>query len=68
MRDTTLGRWMARVAVTVGAGALALGMSAAVAQASEAVSEALSVKLVGVVRPVQVDADPLLVTETWDWS
>jgi hypothetical protein len=33
MREKTLGRWMVRLAVTVGAGSLALGLSAVAAQA-----------------------------------
>ncbi|MFF5230002.1 hypothetical protein [Dactylosporangium sp. NPDC000521] len=67
MRDTTLGRWMARLAVTVGVGVVALGITAAVAQASDADSEALSVK-VGVVGAIQAGTEPLFVTEAWEWN
>ena len=68
MRETTLGRWMARIAVTVGAGVIALGLSAAVAQARGMDSEASSVNLVGTVNAVQPNAVPLFVTESWDWG
>lgn len=68
MRETTLGRWMARAAVTVGAGVIALGLSAAVAQASDSDSEAFSVKLLGTVHTVQASNEPLFVTEGWDWG
>ena len=68
MRDTTLGRWMTRLAVTVGVGVAALGISATVAQASVRDSEASSVKLSGLVHAPQVNSEPLYVTESWDWN
>ncbi|GAA3200290.1 hypothetical protein GCM10010532_019830 [Dactylosporangium siamense] len=68
MRDTTLGRWMTRLAVTVGVGAAALGLSATVAQASVTGSEASSVKLASVAHAIQVNAEPVFVTESWDWG
>jgi hypothetical protein len=68
MRDTTLGRWMVRLAVTVGAGAVALGMSTAMAHASSTHSEGSAVKLVGVIGAAQFDVDRIHVTEDWGWS
>ncbi|MFC5005792.1 hypothetical protein ACFPIJ_49205 [Dactylosporangium cerinum] len=68
MRDTTLGRWMTRLAVTVGVAVAALGLSATVAQASVTDSEASPVKLASVVRGFQVSTEPVYVTESWDWN
>lgn len=69
MRDTTLGRWMTRLAVTVGVGVVALGLSATTAQASDTGSAAApATKLVGVIHAIQVDVEPVYVTEGWDWS
>jgi hypothetical protein len=68
MRDTTLGRWMVRLAVTVGAGAVALGMSTAAAQASSTHSEGSTVKLASVIDAAQLDIDRIRVTEDWGWT
>jgi hypothetical protein len=62
MRDTTLGRWMTRLAVTLGAGAVLFGLSSTVAYASVSNSEASAVRLVGVGYAVQAT------TESWDWG
>lgn len=70
MRDTTFGRWMTRLAVTVGVGVVALGLSATAAQARGTGSVATSVmKVVSVAHAaVQPDIEPVYVTEGWDWS
>lgn len=70
MRETTLGRWMVRLAVTVGAGVVALGMSAAAAHASDVNNGAASVQLVGIAHAVQASASGLQLnaTEGFDWT
>ena len=70
MRETTLGRWMTRLAVTVGVGVVALGMSTAVAHASEAGSEAAPVNLVSIAQAVQVGTSTILLNAStgFDWN
>jgi hypothetical protein len=70
MRETTLGRWMIRLAVTVGVGVVALGMSTAVAHANEVGSEAAPVNLVGIAQAVQAGSSVirLNVPEGFDWN
>jgi ABC-type dipeptide/oligopeptide/nickel transport system permease subunit len=69
MRETTLGRWMARLAVTVGVSAVALGLSAAAASARTVDAEVASVRFVGFVQAAQpsVDGPQLYATEGFDW-
>jgi len=59
---------MARLAVTVGVGVVALGVSTTVAHASSTHSERSMVKLVGVIDAAQLDGDRINVTEDWGWS
>jgi hypothetical protein len=74
MRETTLGRWMVRLAVTVGVGAVVLGVSAATAQASDVRSTSglaslSAVKAVSVAHALETRTQPTLrVTEDFDWS
>lgn len=70
MRETTLGRWMTRLAVTVGAGVVILGMSTAAAHASEVSSEAAPVTLVGIAQAVQAGTSTLHLNaaEGFDWN
>ncbi|MET7417871.1 hypothetical protein [Dactylosporangium sp. NPDC005555] len=70
MRETTLGRWMVRLAVTVGMGALALGVSAAVAHADVVAAGAASVRLTSFAQNLQpsVAGPQLFATEGFDWS
>ncbi|GAA1508960.1 hypothetical protein GCM10009827_023990 [Dactylosporangium maewongense] len=72
MRETTPGRWMTRFAVMIGAGVVALGVSAGAAHASTD-SEGSVVRLVSVLRAIQPHTappvvEPIFVTEGWDWS
>ncbi|MEV4514620.1 hypothetical protein AB0K00_37375 [Dactylosporangium sp. NPDC049525] len=67
MREKTLGLWMVRLAVTIGAGAVALGLSPAVAQASHSFEARGLTSLSGSVQIVGA-ADSLRVTEDFDWS
>lgn len=70
MRETTLGRWMTRLAVTVGVGVFALGMSTAAAQASEVSSGTAPVNLAGIAQAVQAGTSTLHLnaTEGFDWN
>ena len=70
MRETTLGRWMSRLVVTVGVGVVALGMSTATAQASAASNGVASVQLGELAHAVQSTASGLHLhaTEGFDWS
>jgi len=69
MRETTLGRWMSRLAVTVSVAVVTVGMSAAAANASVVSDGATSVKLVGIAQAVQSGASGLHLnaTEGFDW-
>ncbi len=71
MREkATLGRWMTRLAVTVGAGVVALGMSTAAAHASAGSSEVAPVKMIGIAHAVQSATSGLhlYATEGYDWT
>ncbi|WP_433080846.1 hypothetical protein ACQP1P_44355 [Dactylosporangium sp. CA-052675] len=70
MRDKTLGRWIVRLAVTVGAGSLALGLSTVAAHADESTYARFSAHpttLVGAARlsPAQ---EQIFVTEDYSWE
>ncbi|MFB9184344.1 hypothetical protein ACFFX1_39980 [Dactylosporangium sucinum] len=74
MRDKMLGRWMFRLAVTIGAGSVALGLPAAAAHADDLrnsgrVAIPGAVQIVGtpiVVRPVS--PGDIAVTEDFGWG
>jgi hypothetical protein len=74
MREKTLGLWMVRLAFTIGAGAIALGLSPAAAHASAAsdvrgfTSISGAVQYVGTTHATKVQAEPIFVTEDFDWS
>jgi serine acetyltransferase len=74
MRETTLGLWMVRLAVTIGAGAMALGLSTVSAQASVGshasgfASLPGSVQMVSSVDAVKAQPEPIFVTEDFDWG
>jgi hypothetical protein len=74
MRETTLGLWMVRLAITIGAGAVALGLSAAAAQASVGshvsglASMPGSVQMVGSAVAVAAQPEPIRITEDFDWG
>jgi hypothetical protein len=68
MREKTLGLWMVRLAVTIGAGAVALGLSPAAAQASHSVESRSFTSLPGSVQIVGSTNKQLYVTEDFDWS
>jgi len=74
MRETTLGLWMARLAITIGAGAVALGLSTVAAQASVSshasglAARPGSVQLVGSAVAVSAQPAPIRVTDDFDWG
>nr|BFE65000.1 hypothetical protein GCM10020063_095260 [Dactylosporangium thailandense] len=70
MREKTLGRWIVRLAVTVGAGSLALGLSAAAAHADTsqyARFNAHPTTLVGVAQ-LSPAPEPIFFTEDFTWD
>ena len=74
MREKALGLWMVRLAVTIGAGAAALGLSTAVAHASVGShasglsSLTGSVQMVSSADALRAQPEPILVTEDFDWG
>ena len=74
MRDKMLGRWMARLVVTAGAGVIALGLSPIAAQASVASPGAVFtpqvhfVSLLGSVGLPRVQPEPIFVNEDFGWG
>jgi len=75
MRDKMLGRWAVRLAVTIGAGSLALGASAAAASAStshfvqDAYASVPGAVSVATVRHVAAAGpEPIYVTEDFSWG
>jgi hypothetical protein len=65
MRDNKFGRWAVRLAVTIGAGAVALGVTSAAANASDLSYRA---GIVGAVQPVVSELKPIYVTEDYGWG
>jgi hypothetical protein len=77
MRDNMLGRWLVRLAVTIGAGSVALGASAAAAHAGVDAAHAsyytgtfstVTVQHVSVQHVVDTGTEPVYVTEDWSWD
>lgn len=69
MRDKTLGRWIVRLAVTVGAGSLVLGLSAAAAHA-DASTLGLTTSRITMVGTAHLTPapEPIFVTEDFTWD
>jgi hypothetical protein len=74
MREKALGLWMVRLAVTIGAGAVALGLSPVAAQASTGTdirgltSVSGAVQQVSTTHATKMQAEPIFVTEDIDWG
>ncbi|MET7393701.1 hypothetical protein KZZ52_56560 [Dactylosporangium sp. AC04546] len=74
MRDKMLGRWMVRLAVTMGTGAVALGLSGTTAQADIVSGSGLSavpgaVTVVGVpAAPRPAPTEGMAVIMDWGWT
>ncbi|WP_344615969.1 hypothetical protein [Dactylosporangium salmoneum] len=69
MGDKMFGRWIARLVVTVGASAVALGLSSAVAHASDQRQLAVHMQLVSEsCAAVAPAAPPMYVTEDFAWD
>ncbi|WP_433210963.1 hypothetical protein ACQP00_49550 [Dactylosporangium sp. CS-047395] len=69
MRDKTLGRWIVRLAVTIGVGSMALGLSAAAANADD--SSAFGRSRPGLVGTAQLSSaapEHIFVTEDFSWD
>jgi hypothetical protein len=70
MREKTLGRWIFRLAVTIGAGSMALGLSTAAASADVTASgqfHALAGK-VGTAQLASAAPEQIFVTEDFTWD
>ncbi|MER7001717.1 hypothetical protein ABT297_01505 [Dactylosporangium sp. NPDC000555] len=76
MRDLTLGRWIVRLAVIIGAGSAALGLSTAAAHAGVISNDrVIATRIVSVADALntgvsQVTSPPsgIFVTEDYGWS
>ncbi|GAA4248753.1 hypothetical protein [Dactylosporangium darangshiense] len=70
MREKTLGRWIMRLAVTIGVGTAALGLSATVAQADVALSAPRYQAVIADVTQTAARAvtPPVYVVQDWDWT
>ncbi|WP_426508140.1 hypothetical protein ACPPVO_57295 [Dactylosporangium sp. McL0621] len=73
MRDKTLGRWILRLAVTIGAGAVVLGVGTVAANAGTSMSGRAAVLSTTITVTHQADApapagEPMYVTEDWSWE
>ena len=74
MRDKMLGRWMARLVVTAGAGVIALGISPIAAHAGVVSPSAVfapqirTITLIGSAGLVKAQPEPIFVTEDFGWD
>lgn len=74
MRDRMLGRWIARLVVTVGASAAALGISSVAAHASDYSPQVANVVVSHVGSTVtssgvdQIPSEPIFVALDYGWS
>lgn len=73
MREKMLGRWMVRLAVTIGAGSVALGLSGAayaqdVSFGSGLASLSSSSTVVGVAQVAAAQPEHIYITEDFVWG
>jgi hypothetical protein len=74
MRDNMFGRWVVRLAVTFGAGAVALGAASVAANASDlqyragVVSQSGAASLISVVSPSVSAGESVYITEDFGWG
>ncbi|MEV6928227.1 hypothetical protein AB0M46_27565 [Dactylosporangium sp. NPDC051485] len=68
MGDKMLGRWMARLVVTVGVGAMALGLSSVAAHASNLAQRPVLIQITDGSNVKVAPSAPVYVTEDFGWD